>query len=148
VTAGGTNVVMMYRFSYDDLNRLKGSVHYQRDGSDWSALSGNNAFDERGLTYDKNGKILTLTWTGSMSETQVYTYTGNQLRGLLKGGVSVSYQYDKNGNLVNDIRKNLNLTYNVLNLLFVVKTGVTPTATYSYLADGTKLGVVDGIKAF
>jgi hypothetical protein len=30
----------------------------------------------------------------------------------------------------------------------VVKTGVTPTATYSYLADGTKLGVVDGIKAF
>ncbi|WP_270487165.1 hypothetical protein [Butyricimonas synergistica] len=53
-----------------------------------------------------------------MSVTQVYTY--NQLRGLLKGGVSVSYQYDKNGNLVNDIRKNLNLTYNVLNLLSVV----------------------------
>ena len=77
-----------------------------------------------------------------MSVTQVYTY--NQLRGLLKGGVSVSYQYDKNGNLVNDIRKNLNLTYNVLNLLSVVKTGTTPTATYSYLADGAKLGVVDG----
>ena len=116
----GTNAAMMYRFSYDDLNRLKGSVYYQRDGGAWSALSGNNAFDESGLTYDKNGNILTLTRTGSVSATQVYAYTGNRLTSLSRGNVTGSYQYDKNGNLVNDIRKNLNLTYNVLNLLSVV----------------------------
>ena len=140
----GANTAMMYHFSYDDLNRLKGSVHYQRSGSAWSALSGNNAFNEGGLTYDKNGNILTLTRTGSAAVTQTYTYTGNQLTGLSRGNVTGSYLYDKNGNLVNDSRKNLNLTYNVLNLLSAVKTGTTPTATYSYLADGTKLEVVDG----
>ncbi|WP_270487158.1 RHS repeat domain-containing protein [Butyricimonas synergistica] len=140
----GTNAAMMYRFSYDDLNRLKGSVHYQRNGNAWSALSGNNAFNESGLTYDKNGNILTLTRTGSVSAAHVYAYTGNRLTSLSRGNVTGSYQYDKNGNLVNDSRKNLNLTYNVLNLLSVVKTGDTPTATYSYLADGARLGVVDG----
>ena len=72
------------------------------------------------MSYDKNGNILTLTRTGSAAVTQTYTYTGNQLTGLSRGNVTGSYRYDKNGNLVNDIRKNLNLTYNVLNLLSVV----------------------------
>ncbi|WP_018335902.1 hypothetical protein [Butyricimonas synergistica] len=72
------------------------------------------------MTYDKNGNILTLTRTGSVSATQVYAYTGNRLTSLSRGNVTGSYLYDKNGNLVNDIRKNLNLTYNVLNLLSVV----------------------------
>ncbi|WP_065220600.1 MULTISPECIES: hypothetical protein [Butyricimonas] len=66
----------------------KKCVHYQRNGSPWSALSGSNAFDESGLTYDKNGNILTLTRTGSAAVTQTYTYTGNRLTSLSRGNVT------------------------------------------------------------
>ena len=88
--------------------------------------------------------IQTLTRTGSAAATLSYTYTGNQLKNLTKNSVIGNYSYDKNGNLVNDSRKNLNLSYNVLNLLSTVKTGISLTTRYSYLADGTKLGVFDG----
>lgn len=139
----GTNTAMMYGFTYDKVNRLTGSTHYQKSGTSWSALLNNNAFDEKGLTYDKNGNILTLSRTGTLASTQSYTYAGNQLARLSKGSVNGSYLYDKNGNMINDSRKNLNLSYNVLNLLSAVKTGTSLTASYSYLADGTKLGVID-----
>ena len=56
---------------------------------------------------------------------------------------SGTYVYDKNGNMINDSRRALNLSYNVLNLLSEVKTGNTVKARYSYLADGTKLRVRD-----
>ena len=56
---------------------------------------------------------------------------------------SGSYGYDKNGNMINDSRRALNLSYNVLNLLSGVKTGSTVKASYGYLADGTKLRVRD-----
>ena len=134
---------MMYGFTYDGLNRLKGSTHYRKNGSTWEKLPDNTAFDERGLTYDKNGNILTLSRTGALTATQSYTYNGNQLTSLSKNGVAGTYRYDPNGNMINDSRKNLNLSYNVLNLLSTVKTGTSLTAAYSYLADGTKLGVVD-----
>jgi len=55
-----------------------------------------------------------------------------------------SYAYDQNGNMINDSRRALNLSYNVLNLLNEVKTGNTVKARYNYLADGTKLRVRDG----
>ena len=37
----------------------------------------------------------------------------------------------------------LNFEYNVLNLLSAVKSGTTLKASYTYLADGTKLRVAD-----
>ncbi|KIO43331.1 hypothetical protein IE90_09060, partial [Sanguibacteroides justesenii] len=37
----------------------------------------------------------------------------------------------------------MNFEYNILNLLAVVKTGTTLKASYTYLADGTKLRVAD-----
>ena len=46
--------------------------------------------------------------------------------------------------MINDSRRALNLSYNVLNLLNEVKTGNTVKARYNYLADGTKLRVRDG----
>ena len=153
----GTGAALMYGFAYDGVNRLTGTVQKQKSGTTWLALSG--SYLERGITYDRNGNIKTLqrTANGTTVDDLVYSYTGNQLTGLTENvrtsptgdvyssgsAAAGSYVYDKNGNLVNDSRRALNLSYNVLNLLSEVKTGSTVKASYGYLADGTKLRVRD-----
>ena len=154
----GTNVALMYGFTYDGVNRLKETAQKQKSGTTWSTLPG--SYLERGLTYDRNGNIKTLQRTagGTLVDNLVYTCTGNQLTSLtenvsstLAGDVysrgsvaSGSYGYDLNGNLTNDSRRALDFGYNVLNLLSEVKTvGGELKAKYDYLADGTKLRVRD-----
>ena len=154
----GTNAAMMYGLTYDGLNRFTGAVQKQKNGNTWSALSGD--YVEKGLTYDRNGNLLTLQRTagGSVVDNLAYTYTGNQLTGLSESvrtapsndiyapgsAESGSYGYDANGNLLNDSRRSLIIDYNVLNLVSEVRTGGTVTAAYTWLADGTKLGVCNG----
>ena len=154
----GTNAAMMYGLTYDGLNRFTGAVQKQKNGNTWSVLSGD--YVEKGLTYDRNGNLLTLQRTagGSVVDNLAYTYTGNQLTGLSESvrtapsndiyapgnAESGSYGYDANGNLQNDSRKSLNFSYNFLNLVSEVRTGGTVTAAYTWLADGTKLGVRNG----
>ena len=154
----GTNAAMMYGLTYDGLNRFTGAVQKQKNGNTWSALSGD--YVEKGLTYDRNGNLLTLQRTagGSVVDNLAYTYTGNQLIDLSESvrtapsndiyapgnAESGSYSYDANGNLQNDSRKSLNFSYNFLNLVSEVRTGGTVTAAYTWLADGTKLGVRNG----
>ena len=154
----GTNAAMMYGLTYDGLNRFTGAVQKQKNGNTWSALAGD--YVEKGLTYDRNGNLLTLQRTagGSVVDNLAYTYTGNQLTGLSESvrtapsndiyapgnAESGSYGYDANGNLQNDSRKSLNFSYNFLNLVSEVRTGGTVTAAYTWLADGTKLGVRNG----
>ena len=154
----GTNAAMMYGLTYDGLNRFTGAVQKQKNGNTWSALAGD--YVEKGLTYDRNGNLLTLQRTagGSVVDNLAYTYTGNQLTGLSESvrtapsndiyapgnAESGSYSYDANGNLQNDSRKSLNFSYNFLNLVSEVRTGGTVTAAYTWLADGTKLGVRNG----
>ncbi len=153
----GTGAALMYGFSYDGVNRLTGTVQKQKSGTTWSALTG--SYLEKGITYDRNGNIKTLqrTANGTTVDDLVYSYTGNQLTGLTENvrtspsgdvyssgsAAAGSYVYDKNGNMINDSRRALNLSYNVLNLLREVKTGSTVKASYGYLADGTKLRVRD-----
>ena len=154
----GTNVALMYGFTYDGVNRLKETTQQQKSGTTWSMLAG--SYLERGLTYDRNDNLKTLQRTagGTLVDNLVYTCTGNQLTSLtenvsstLAGDVysrgsvaSGSYGYDLNGNLTNDSRRALNFGYNVLNLLSEVKTvGGELKAKYDYLADGTKLRVRD-----
>ena len=154
----GTNAAMMYGLTYDGLNRFTGAVQKQKNGNTWSALSGD--YVEKGLTYDRNGNLLTLQRTagGSVVDNLAYTYTGNQLTGLSESvrtapsndiyapgnAESGSYSYDANGNLQNDSRRALLFDYNFLNLVSEVRTGSTVTAAYTWLADGTKLGVCNG----
>ena len=154
----GTNVALMYGFTYDGVNRLKETTQQQKSGTTWSTLPG--SYLERGLTYDRNGNIKTLqrTAAGTMVDNLVYGYTGNQLTSLTEnvsstlagdvysrgGTASGTYAYDKNGNMTNDSRRALNFGYNVLSLLSEVKTtGGELKAKYDYLADGTKLRVRD-----
>ncbi|WP_462429623.1 DUF6443 domain-containing protein [Butyricimonas virosa] len=153
----GTNATLMYSFTYDGINRLTGSTQQQKTGTSWINCSNN--YTEKGISYDYNGNIMTLQRTakGNTVDNLVYNYTGNQLASLkeslrtspvgdiyLPGStLNGTYTYDANGNMINDSRKALNLSYNVLNLLSEVKAGNVTKAKYYYLADGTKLRVRD-----
>ena len=85
----GANVVLMYGFTYDGVNRLKETTQQQKSGTTWSTLAG--SYLERGLTYDRNGNIKTLqrTAAGTMVDNLVYGYTGNRLTGLTEDRKSV-----------------------------------------------------------
>lgn len=142
-----------YSFSYDSLYRLNETKQY---------ISGvlNNQHVEKGIRYDENGNILTMQRTagGTLVDNLSYTYTGNRLTSLTENvrtsptgdiylpgsSPSGTYAYDQNGNMISDSRRSLKLVYNFLNLLGEVKTtsGMVK-AKYTYLADGTKLGVRD-----
>lgn len=87
------------------------------------------------LFYPCTGKQLT-----SLTENVASVLAGNVYsRGSVANG---NYSYAFNGNMINDSRRALNFSYNVLNLLKEVKmtSGVLKTR-YDYLADGTKLRV-------
>ncbi|MBQ2922329.1 MAG: hypothetical protein IJE60_04430, partial [Tyzzerella sp.] len=53
-----------------------------------------------------------------------------------------SYEYDSNGNMIFDGLKNLQISYNFLNLPSVVTQDDTPVAEYSWFADGSKYRVL------
>ncbi len=57
--------------------------------------------------------------------------------------LSASFTHEANGNTTADGRANLTFTYNLLNLPETVTSGNTQTATYHWLADGTKYRVED-----
>ena len=125
-----------YAFTYDKLNRLTSSAMYENN-----TLT--SRYEEKSLTYDGQGNILTLIRTNenSVETTYNYTYNGNQLTTLTQNSTAYSYTYDDKGNMEHDGRKNLDFTYNVVNLPSVVKKNNTVVAQYRYLANGTKLSV-------
>ena len=127
----------LYTFTYDNLNRFAGNEYYENNIK-------RIAYFEQGITYDKNGNLLTLNRqsTGLSSKAYTYQYTGNRLTGLNVSGVNGTYTYDNYGNMLSDSRKALNLEYNFLNLLSGVILSGSRVATYTYASDGTKLSVV------
>ena len=113
---------------------------------DW--LQPSTSWTERGIHYDRNGNILTLSrHTGGVASDYCYAYDGNRLLGL--AGASSFCEYDANGNMKKDALGDLRFSYNLLNLLQEV-TGAddTPKAKYAYSADGVKLSVSDGANGY
>ena len=150
----GTDAASTYRYSYDGLGRLTESSRYAGSGT-----SATNSWCERGIDYDLNGNIVTLQRFGSNSITAednlLYGYTGNRLTALTGSSrgaeLNASYSYDAGGNMLYDGRRELGISYNILNLpaKVVEKTGATAAdgavkAEYLYSADGIKQRVVDG----
>lgn len=89
----------------------------------------NGHFNEKGITYDKNGNILTLQRRNSntLIDNLTYTYSGNKLNkvtdasanamGLTDGAnLTVEYTYDPVGNMTSDKNKKVTVTYNHFNL--------------------------------
>lgn len=143
------NVLRWYRYNYDDLNRIT------------SATDNSGNYNVSGLSYDKNGNILTLQRKGhngvsvisGFMDNLIYTYSGssNRLTKVLDNGddnhgfkdganTSNEYTYDANGNMKKDLNKGiLNINYNHLNLPILVDFGNNKYITYTYDAAGTKI---------
>ena len=119
----------MYSFEYDPLDRLADSRHYLN-------ASPSNSFEEKNISYDLNGNILTMTRVGeSGDENEVtYSYSGNQLTSSI---------YDLNGNITYDVTSGLTMEWNHLDLIKKVSNNSGVLINYTYLSDGTKVRSVD-----
>lgn len=140
-----------WQYFYDGANRLTDAAGNYSNKS------------EGNIVYDKNGNILALNRDKANTPTTAidilgYTYTGNQLLkvtdtapaatkagGFVDGANTTNdYAYDANGNLTQDLNKNIlagKITYNLLNLVNQVTIGSGATAkviSYKYDAQGGK----------
>ncbi|MGY4538122.1 RHS repeat-associated protein [Mucilaginibacter sp. UYNi724] len=145
-----------HRYSYDALGRFTQSLYAERLST--AAATTNftlnlGGFDEKGITYDESGNILSMQRNsstvggsaGTAIDNLTYTYDSNDLNKLLKvtdassaaagfrnytGNTTNSYTYDGAGNVTADPYKGITLiTYNVLNRVDRV--------TLSYPSPGT-----------
>ncbi len=156
-----SNQIRAYGFDYDKVNRLTEADYTQ--GSSWAQTV--NDFSTT-YGYDTNGNILSLTRKGVVAgsietiDNLTYTYLNsgksNQLAGVadaagdlgqsdfVDGNTGTDYAYDSNGNMTQDLNKDINggdITYNHLNLPERIEfsNNANKTITYTYDAAGIKL---------
>ena len=144
----GQNDNQSRSFTYDPLGRIT------------SAIRGSSSLlSDTGITYDRNGNILTACRTGeqvSVYDSLSYSYSGDKLVSLsalvATGGVpaisNYSFSYDDNGNLISDTKKGISISWNSIGLPETVSVDTVSTsikAYYQYLTDGTKLSVTQPI---
>ncbi|RQO79683.1 hypothetical protein DBR40_01610 [Pedobacter sp. KBW01] len=145
-----------YKFTYDKLLRLSAAVYSERSGG--GGWNNSGAFDEKNISYDLNGNILTLqrnaVLSGSIAAVDdlTYSYDGNRLSNVSDGnggsyglfgfknltGSGAGYDYDASGNMTSDAKKGINLDYNLLNRTdkVTVTTAGGRYITYTYDAGG------------
>ncbi|MFT0643695.1 RHS repeat domain-containing protein [Bacteroides thetaiotaomicron] len=151
-----------YKFSYDDLNRMKDAIY----GEGNNLNENSNHFNEQITGYDKNGNILGLKRFGQTSQNDygliddlLLSYTGNRLLAVKDNAVnsayagnfefsngadkSVEYNYDVSGNLKNDLNKKItDIQYNYLNLPSLIKFENGSNISYLYSPEGAKLRTI------
>jgi len=118
-------------YTYDNLNRLVSS----------KLNSASNVMNEE-ISYDKNGNIVTLKRGVSTNTATSYTYANSGLSNTLSstsGAISGTFTYDGNGSMLNDSKRGVTLTYNLLNLPDSIAKSSTTGARYTYDASGIKL---------
>ena len=131
----------MYTYQYDDLNRLKSanySEYLERSPVGSPGYQNQGYYSVSGITYDLMGNIKSLKRNGTVAvsgnrltngvmDDLTYTYDGNRLRavndagsttfGFVDGASTIyEFDYDGNGNMVQDDNKGLTVSYNHLNL--------------------------------
>ena len=91
-----------------------------------------NSLEEKDISYDLNGNMLTMTRVDESGEEDdlAYSYSGNQL---------TSSTYDSNGNMSYDASCGFSIEWNDLNLIRKVSDGDGVLVNYTYLADGKGL---------
>ncbi|WP_456440309.1 RHS repeat domain-containing protein, partial [Psychroserpens sp.] len=143
-----------YNYTYDALNRIKDADFHKLTG-----VERDNYYNLSNISYDKNGNILTLARTGVNNsggliedmDDLTYKYNGNQLDDISEAGnhsygfkdfennQSLDYKYDDNGNMTEDLNKEVFISYNHLNLPTSVIKSSQELITYTYDATGVKL---------
>ena len=124
-----------YGFHYDDLSRLTDAELFICD-----PIDANNEYTENGITYDKNGNIITLNRSSLSSEdTRSYRFSYNGNQRVKETNSNSLYGYDANGNISSDALSGLEISYNVLNLPSKMYGWGDYSDYYRYLADGTKI---------
>ena len=132
------NVLRVYDFAYDGLNRLEESTYAEGAGMSQNK----NRYSENILSYSPNGSIERLQRYGKKNngafgliDDLTYSYNGNQIKAIsdkagsllyngsfdFKDGANadVEYLYDANGALVKDLNKGIsNIEYDVLGNLY------------------------------
>ncbi len=141
--ASGGGTVSGYRYSYDELSRLKKAAY--GEGDLLNVNSGRR--NEEVTAYDKAGNILGLKRYGQtgpgiygIMDDLSYSYNSNQLQAVNDAATTsvdnpdiefldgakqtVEYSYDGNGNLIQDLNKKITkIKYNCLNLPSQIETG-------------------------
>ena len=120
-----------YVFGYDGLDRLVSTAQYKN-----ATLEDKYGED---LSYDRNGNITSITRRNGSTTPSVtsYTYSGNKRN---------EWEYDSNGNVTSanpDDNYPVTVEYNILNLPATVTLDDDYSYSNFYLADGTKLSVID-----
>ena len=143
-----TNPVLNeYTYTYDALNRITGA----------KGVTTSN-YDVSGISYDKNGNIVTLQRRGNTNTNATsfglmdnlhYSYYHNKLFEVQDNGNTIfgfkdgtnpddDYVYDANGNMTIDRNKNItNIQYNHLNLPTTVSFASTSIKEVGYVYDAT-----------
>ena len=153
------NVLRVYDFAYDGLNRLEESTY-----SEGAGMSQNkNRYSENILSYSPNGSIERLQRYGKKNngtfgliDDLMYSYNGNQIKAIsdkagsllydssfdFKDGANadVEYFYDTNGALIKDLNKGIsNIEYDILGNLKCISFSNGFKTKYVYDAAGNKL---------
>jgi RHS repeat-associated protein len=162
------NILRKYAYKYDDVNRLR-YAYYRLPNS---SIPSSKSYDE-GITYDKNGNIITLHRNGDVDggalpveiDDLTYTYEtdSNKLlkvtetiptetSGFIDGtNIGDDYTYDANGNMLTDANKGITaIQYNHQNLPIKITFGTAGTIEYIYDTNGRKLEkavTINGITA-
>ena len=152
IDAHGNSTSHGYTFDYDASNRLVKANH---DANLYNVYGPASNGDE--IEYTANGGIkhLLRDHNGTLADQLSYSYDmGNQLTEVDDASDNdlifkdddksgEDYTYDKNGNIVRDLNKGLNvIKYNILNLPEEITTKEGTTIRYTYTASGTKLSRV------
>ncbi|WP_321425139.1 DUF6443 domain-containing protein [uncultured Bacteroides sp.] len=157
-----------YCYKYDDLNRLLAADYLNKDAMKYVPLySERETYDKQGnitSLYREGLSKFSGIQSGEYNRGQqifgvidnlTYRYDGNHLKCLgdaaaplryhgaydFKDGahLGTEYYYDKNGNIVSDLNKNIStIKYNVLNLPSIIQLSYGHMINYLYSADGAK----------
>jgi RHS repeat-associated protein len=148
-----------YVFSYDKVDRITLAHYTANSGSAWNAETG--GYDETVSSYDDNGNIKALQRnalaSGATAPTLIDNLTYNYLNNASNQLASVSdasgntmgfndganstseYQYDSNGNMMQDANKNQTISYNDLNKVSSVAVSGGGSIEYTYDASGARI---------
>jgi len=147
-----------YSFSYDAVNRLTNAQHFKETGG---ALTTDDSWSEKNITYDANGNIVSLdryTANGIKIDQLTYGYlnnSGNQISYVQDAmgdvpnvvdypgdnSTTEDFGYDNNGNLRYSYDKGISdIQYTYLNKPELFDFGNGEKIIYLYEGSGMKLG--------